>query len=96
MDNWVDDLEMDPLSWLRIHFGNLKHINENHNEWIDTSGSIIIRETNPGLFWINFWVIWSKLEVKFKLNYMETKEILRHWLKTDYNLNVSNVSYKIF
>jgi hypothetical protein len=86
---WIDDLEMDPLSWLRINFPDLtigpgnKHFDK---IWYAGETPVMGRVYIDKLIWVSYEDIWRKLESEFSLNYGEIRDLIRGWLEEDYKL----------
>jgi hypothetical protein len=86
---WIEELPLDPLSWLRINFSDLSV--QNTDKWYDKkysdeSGWVFVQDSKNKEIWFSYDRIWSKLELDFSLNYLEIKEILTQWVEEDYKL----------
>jgi len=86
---WIDDLEMDPLSWLRINFPDLtigsgnKHFDK---IWYSNKIRVMGQDSKNKEIWVSYEDIWRKLESEFSLNYEEIWDLIRGWLEEDYKL----------
>ena len=86
---WIDDLEMDPLSWLRINFPDLTigPGNEDFDKiWYADETPIMGQDSQNHLIFISYRYLWSKLVSEFSLDYLEIRDLIEYWLEEDYKL----------
>ena len=92
LENWIDDeinAEIDPLTWLRIHFPDLtigpgnKHFDK---IWYANKIPVMGQDYKNKQIWVCYELIWRKLESEFSLNYEEIRDLIKGWLEEDYKL----------
>jgi hypothetical protein len=92
LENWIDteiNADIDPLTWLRIHFPDLtigpgnKYFDK---IWYVNKIPVMGQDYIDKLIWVSYEDIWGKLESEFSLNYGEIRDLIRGWLEEDYKL----------
>jgi hypothetical protein len=81
-----------PLDFLNL-FNDLEVVQSvNYDDYLlfryEKRKNIIIYDKGNGNGNINYYIIWSFLELYFGLNYDEIQELTKEWLSESYNLRV--------
>jgi len=81
-----------PLDFLNL-FNDLEVVQSvNYDDYLlfryEKRKNIIIYDKGNGNSHINYYIIWSFLELYFGLNYDEIQELTKEWLSETYNLRV--------
>jgi hypothetical protein len=92
LENWIDDeinADIDPLTWLRIHFPDLtigpgnKYFDK---IWYTGKIPVMGQDSQLNLIFISHRYLWSKLSSEFLLDYLEIRDLIQVWLEEDYKL----------
>jgi hypothetical protein len=89
-------LERVVIKWLNKYFGNLKtKINSKYNGsifYVDSNNEIIMKYSpTNGHIYVNYYKVWSKIELLFHIRDIDIELIITMWLKDTYKINVERL-----
>ena len=89
--DWIDQSGIEtPLSWLIDNFGDLTPVVDgNRTYYVDNNNEKLFyyyQNEKNGFCYIKYDDIWSVLESRFGLKYIEVMEVITRWLDEVYGL----------